>query len=372
MIYLSDLTREVTADEAKSTLYAVCTALGLPTTGWLSGAVVRTIIAVVAVVVAGISRVIVQIAKGRYRTLAEGDWLTLLAQDEYGIERIGAEFATGTVRLTKTGGAVYELEPGDVILKHKTLEVFYTNRDHISLVGNTPVDAVFVAREAGTGSNASVGDITILTTTLLGVTVTNTTVFRGRDGESDAELRARCASVFASLSPAGPADAYLYTAKKARLNGILIGVDRVLVRRLASSYVQVVLAKSTGELDASELAQVTTDIQSVTPLGVDSSAISATALPTNVRYTAYAYPSNQSAADIKTKIEAALRAWIQSRPIGGDKGYLWADVIRSVVLNADPSIYHVALTAPAADIVMDATSVAIPGDITSNCEVLFQ
>lgn len=371
MIYLSDLTREVTADEAKSTLYAVCTALGLPTTGWLSGAVIRTLIAVVAVVVAGISRVIVQITKGRYRTLAEGDWLTLLAQDEYGIERIGAEYATGTVRLTKTGGAVYELEPGDVILKHKTLDVSYTNRDHISLVGNTTVDAAFAAREPGSGSNANVGDITIMTTTLLGVTASNTTIFRGQDKESDIDLRARCASVFASLSPAGPADAYSYAAKRSKINSVLIGIDRVLVRLTAPGYVNVFMAKSSGELDATELAQAAIDIQAITPLGITSVADTAIAMPTIVRYTAYAYPSNQSAAEIKQKIDTALRLWIQSRPIGGDKGHLWADVIRSVILNSDPSIYHVALAAPAADIVMDATWVAVPGDITTGCEVLF-
>lgn len=370
MIALSDLTQEVTADEAKATLYAVCVALGLPITGWLSGAVVRTLIAVVAVVIAGISRLIARIARGGFRTLAEGDWLTLLAKDQYGIDRIVAEYASGTVRLTKTGGAVYSLDPGDLILKHATKPDTYTNRDAISLAGTTTVDAVFVAMAAGTASNASIGEITQFVTPLNGVTATNTTAFQGQDGESDAELRERCAVQFASMSAAGPADVYVVKAKAARLNGALIGVNRVLVQVISAGSIKVLCAKNDGEITALEEAQVTSDLQTITPLGVTSYAATATAMPTNIRYTAYAYQGSQTELDIQTKIYAALAAWLRTRPIGGDNGYLWVSAIHAVILGADPSIYRVVLALPSADIWMNPTWVATVGDFTTGSSVV--
>ncbi len=370
MIALSDLTKEVTADEAKATLYAVCVALGLPTTGWLSGAVVRTLIAVVAVVISGMSRLIARIARGGFRTLAEGDWLTLLAKDQYGLDRIGAEYATGTVRLTKTGGAVYTLDPGDVILKHNSNQVFYTNRDAISLAGATTVDAVFVAMAAGSASDAAIGEITQFVTPLNGVTASNTTAFQGQDQESDADLRARCAAQFASLSPAGPADAYTITAKASNLSGILIGINRVVVQNISPGFVKVLCAKRAGEITPQEETQVTADLQAITPIGITSYAVTATAMPTIIRYTAYAYQSNSTALAIKQKITTALIAWLETRPIGGDNGGLWVSAIHSVILNADPSIYRVALALPAADITMSPTWVATAGEIQANCEVI--
>lgn len=370
MIALSDLTKEVTVDEAKATLYAVCVALGLPITGWLSGAVVRTLIAVVAVVVAGISRLIARIARGGFRSLAENEWLTLLAKDQYGLDRIGAEYASGTVRLTKTGGAVYSLEPGDLILKHASKTTLYSNRDAISLAGAATVDAVFVAMVAGSASDAAIGEITQFVTPLNGVASSNTTAFQGQDRESDAELRARCAAQFASMSAAGPADVYVVKAKASRLNGAMIGVNRVLVQSFSPGSIKVLCAKNDGEITAPEEAQVTADLQTITPLGVTSYAVTATAMPTNIRYTAYAYQGSQTEADIKSKIYSALAAWLQTRPIGGDNGCLWVSAIHAVILGADPSIYRVALTLPAADIWMNPTWVATVGDFTTGSSVV--
>lgn len=72
---------------------------------------------------------------------------------------------------------------------------------------------------AGSGSTSNAGAIDTLQTTLIGVTCSNAGALVGDDAETDTELRLRCRSKLASLSPNGPAAAYDFVARSSALNG---------------------------------------------------------------------------------------------------------------------------------------------------------
>ena len=77
---LDDLTTPLTVDECKAAIYATIEARGTSTTAWEPGAVARTIIAGVSIVLAAMSVLIALIAKSGFLSLSEGDWLTVVAR----------------------------------------------------------------------------------------------------------------------------------------------------------------------------------------------------------------------------------------------------------------------------------------------------
>src|SRR3989304_1758463 len=87
MSTLAELTTPLTVDEIKTAIYAALAPNGAATTTWKPGAVVRTIITGVAIVLAGFSRLQAAIAKSGFLGLAEGDWLTLVAFYVYDVTR---------------------------------------------------------------------------------------------------------------------------------------------------------------------------------------------------------------------------------------------------------------------------------------------
>jgi uncharacterized phage protein gp47/JayE len=157
------------------------------------------------------------IAAAGFLDYAEGAWLELLAWNVFHVEKIKATYASAVLglKLTNTGGGFYVIEPGDVIVAHATTKKTYRNTTGGTL--NPGVGQVLrldlVADEAGADSNATVGTITDLVTTSLGVTVTNEVALAGLDEESDPALRQRCRDSLATLSVGGIKNAYEYYAK---------------------------------------------------------------------------------------------------------------------------------------------------------------
>jgi len=205
IISVDDLLTPLTRADVEGSIYSVAARLGLSTSTWKPGAVVRTMVTATSVVLAALSRVQVDIAKSGFVDLAEVGWLTLLARYVYGVERITETFATGTVQLNNDGGGVYALDPFDLVVANSATGKAYRNTEAVALgAGQVGLDVSVIAAEAGAASSATPGQLSVLTTALPGVTVDNAVGLTGLDNERDSALRARCKERLGALSPMGP------------------------------------------------------------------------------------------------------------------------------------------------------------------------
>jgi len=357
MIDLEDLITPVTVDEAKETIYAVLAQLGCSTTGWASGGVVRAIVATVAIIVCAFSRMISALVRGGFRTLATGDWATLNAREVYKVDRILAQFAKGMLTVTKTGGNVYSLSPGDLIVKNNDNKTFRNTESVTFAAGDHTYSIAIEAAEAGSGSTSSSNTITSLVTGMSGVTVTNPTAIVGVDQESDAELASRCDGKLDAMSPNGPKSAYDYVARSCGQ-----GVTKTKVYS-TGGVVHVLVRNGTGALDSLSLAAVDQELQNkVVPVGITAVTESAVAKAIPISGVIKVWrTTNKSSQEILAAAIQALTTWLANKDIGGDGGHIYLDGITHIIASVDPAIYHVQLSAPAANVVIATNEAPVIG-----------
>ena len=377
---LAELTTPVTVEEVKTSVYGVLEGLGVNTTGWKPGAVVRTIIVASAVVLAALSKLTANIARSGFLELAEGDWLTLVARHVFGVERPAATFAQGLVTLTNTGGGVFDWGPGDLIVKNTQTHKTYRNTQalHLGPVGTSTAILTGVAIQAverGSKSTADPGDIAELETSALGVTVLNPTSVVGLDAMGDVALRTLCLESRSSLSPNGPRDAYAYYARTAKLpDGSLCGVSRVHVTKSSSvGKVTVTVGSGSGGITG-DVADPTTPLgavakaleDNVQPDGVTLIVRSAAVGLVNVAYLAWMYSSaNLTALEAQRLIADKLTAFCASQPLGGnviglDHGKVFREAISTAIMSVRPEIFRVTLSLPSGDLDMFGVPVKSP------------
>lgn len=378
---LDDLVTPLTLDEAKETLYDVLVQLGVPTTGWAVGGVVRTVVAMVAIIAVAASVVIVAIAKGGFRETATGAWQTLHARDTYGVTRIEASFATGTVTLSNVGGGVYNPAAGDVIVQCDSSQKTYRNAEAFSLAAGsigtpTVVTIDVIAVEAGSASNIAASVAMSMVTTMSGVTVTDNSAIVGVDEETDPALSAREDESLDALSDNGPSGAYLALAKRAtRADGSNIGVTRAKVSApSAVGEVTVTVASAVGAVTGhvghvgDDLDFVNQTIQGVIPPGCVPAGVTVTVASATAKTIAYTYElwvyttDGRTAAEIETAVGARVLAWMATRNIGGDSGgYVYLSALRAVIMGVSAYSYDCALTVPGANVPIAATEVPVAG-----------
>lgn len=378
MATLDELTRPLTRTEVQTKIYTAIAALGVDTTVWKSGAVVRTMIAACSIMIAAFSTLVAAIARSGFLELAEGAWLTHVAHYVYGVDRDEATFATGFVTLTNAGGGIYDLDPGDLVLANGAGKQ-YRNVGAVSLDALSSATIAVRAVEAGSASTTAAGTVTELVTPLLGVSATNALAIVGRDEERDPALRARCYEMLGALSPMGPWDAYSYAARNAlRADGSSIGVARVRTVKDGFGNVTTYVATSSGAVagtegnPASDLGIIAEAVQqSAAPLAVTAHIASASTLSVAVTYKLWIYnTTGLSPAQIQAAITARLVAFMSSVPIGGhivggDPGKVFVDAIRTTIGATLPEIFHVEVTAPAADVVLSISQVPVLGLVTA-------
>jgi hypothetical protein len=383
---LADLTKPATRAEVQASIYRVLTILGVNTTAWASGSVVRTMVVGVSAILSAFSALQAQIAQSGFLDLATGDWLTLVARYVYGVERIDATFATGFATLTNSGGGVYIIDPGDLIVGKPVSpgpnggKTYRNTTSFVLGAGVTLTDIPVSAVEAGSASTAAAGEITEMITAFLNVTCTNPTSLVGLDTETDAALRVRCSEKLGALSPMGPWDAYAYAARNAhRSTGEPCGVTRTRTLKDGFGNVTLVVASASGPVTGT-IGDETTDLGAVdeavqqlaAPLAVTAHTESATTVTAAITYELWAYnTSGQSNAQIAASVEAKLIAFTVLQPIGGNTllpedttGYVWADAIKSAIASVLPQIFHVVVTVPAGDVALTNRQVMVLGTVT--------
>lgn len=363
MFSFDDLTKPLTRQQVQDSLYDVLAILGVSTTTWKPGAVLRTFIVAASVVLAAFSRMQASVARSGWLELAEGDWLTLAAWYVFGVKRERATFATGEATLTNTGGGVYELDPDDLVFTNPTTGKTYRNTAAFSLGVGESVTVAIRATEVGTASNAPPGSITELETPLAGVVVTNPTAVVGQDDQSDPSLRTACYEKRGSLSPNGPKDAYAFAARNARrADGSRIGVTRVRVIRDGTGAVEVVCATASGGVTGAmndpetDLGIVHEAVQGdAATLTASLTTSTATAKELAITYSLWVYDDVALSDDeIKSKIAKALTDFVTGQPIGGnviypDPGKIFLSAIKAVIGSVRPEVFRVVVESPGTD-----------------------
>jgi uncharacterized phage protein gp47/JayE len=378
----TDLVKPLTRTEAQASFYAAYAALGLKVSSWKPGAVPRTFTWAGSIIVAALSELQAAIARSGFLDLAEGPWLDALAWHVYRQKRNEATFATGVVILDNGGAGEFGLDPGDLIVSNPVTNKQYRNATAIVIAPlATGVPVPVRAVEAGALSSAPAGAITDLVTTLLQVTCTNPQALIGTDAETDAALRSRCRESLGALSPFGPWDAYASAVRNAkRADGSSLGITRI--RPVKDGYGNVVVRVATNSGGVAGGAE---DLESdlgiaheavqrrAVPYGVSATVVSAQTLSIAVTCELWMYnTSGRTDAEIASAVQARLSAFMQRQPIGGNRvdldeitGVVYRDAIVAEITAAFPNqTFHVAVTTPAGDVVVDPDEVPTLGLVT--------
>lgn len=373
---LSQLLASVSLANWKTTIVDVANQVGLKTENWVEGGFTRTVVSLFSQLYATAGDVVRLIAAGGFLDYAEGDWLTLLARNLYGVERIEATFASAEdgITLTNGGGGLYVLEPGDLVVAHVTTGATYRNVTGGTLspgIGNT-LKLDLTAEEAGSDSNAPVGTITVLVTTNLGVTCSNEVALAGLDKETDEALRQRCRDSLAALSIGGIKKAYEFFAKSAvRTDGTAVGVTRVRVMPAIGDGTGIVyIAGASGAVSGPDVAVVQGIFdEKVTPYGFDATATSASNLSITAAGSIW-IPSSLGLTTLEAKqaVFDALEAYVQSLPIGGvvispATGKVYWRAKLGVILGSIPGMLKAQLTSETDTSVTDGQVPIWGGDI---------
>lgn len=318
---IDQLIKSLSEDEVKATIYDYLNSLGFNVTAWQTGGVARTMVAALAKVISGFTLVMSLAIRGTFLDTAEGDWLGLLAKYVYGVTRIPAIFATGKLTVTNTGGGLYDIVAGELVVRNPVTGKTYKNSTAVTINPSSEIDVDIVAIEVGADSTTTANTITEKVTQFLGVSVTNAAAIIGADEESDKDLRQRCRDALGALSPLGAAAAYSYFAKTAiREDGSSIGVNRTkVIRTNDTGTVHTYVLSPTGTLSSGDLALVDDFIKlKAAPLCITASALSPTPLSINIKYVVLVDGTVDSDLQkIQTEIETAIDDYMKEFPIGG-------------------------------------------------------
>lgn len=351
MFSFDDLTKPLTRQQVLESLYSVLGILGVDTTSWKPGAVLRTFFTGTAVVMAAFSRLIAYVARSGWVELAEGAWLTLAAWYIFRVQRQEATFATGQITLTNHGGGVFEIDPDELTFSSELTGKTYRNAEGFTLGPLETATIAIRATEAGASSSAPPGTITRMDTPLTGVECANERAVIGQDAETDPEVRRACYEKLGALSPNGPADAYSYVAKRAtRADGTRIGVTRVRLVDDGAGGVEVICATATGQVDGDHI-DPSTDLgaiqlallQNAEPVPVATVATSAEPQLESVEYTIWVYDDVAlSDAQLEQLIAARLTEYFGTLPIGGvfiypGPGKVYRSALQAVIGSVRPA-----------------------------------
>ena len=288
---------------------------------------------------------------------AQGMYLDYHAETR-GITRGAAEKAAGTLRFAAADKvtAACPIEKGTVCMTAEGVR-FETTEDAAIAVGSQWADVPAQAVEAGAGGNVIAGTVTLLSAMPVGVVqCTNPTAFSGGcDAESDEALRGRVLASYQRL-PNGANAAY-YEQEAMRYPGV--AAAKAVGRARGIGTVNVVIATHAGVPDAALLAAVETDLQKKREIAVDVKVL-APAVETVAVTAALKAAPGYTFAEVKAGAQSALEALFTGELLG--KSVTTARLL--TLLCGVEGVENVHLTAPAADVAVDATELPMLGTVT--------
>ena len=288
---------------------------------------------------------------------AQGTYLDYHAETR-GITRGAAEKAAGVIRFAAADKvtAACPIEKGTVCMTAEGVR-FETTEDAAIAVGSQWADVPAQAVEAGAGGNVIAGTVTLLSAMPVGVVqCTNPAAFSGGcDAESDEALRGRVLASYQRL-PNGANAAY-YEQEAMRYPGV--AAAKAVGRARGIGTVNVVIATHAGVPDAALLAAVETDLQKKREIAVDVKVLAPTVETVAVTAALKAAPG-YTFAEVKAGAQSALEMLFTGGLLG--KSVTTARLL--TLLCGVEGVENVHLTAPAADVAVDATELPMLGTVT--------
>lgn len=247
---------------------------------------------------------------------ALGSYLDALA-DQFGLNRKSGSFSQVTLTFTGVTGTVIPAATRITNIVPPGITgtpVAFETTVAATIAGGT-VDVAAQATDLGTTSNLSASSLTRMVLAIPGVTgvTNNASAVGGTDPESDDALRARL--VLRVQSGRGAGTSGDYQAWATNINGVAFAYVEPLWNGNGTVRVTVVDANY-GPVTASVLADVTTYLFGLTPIGCQLTVITPTNVNVNVSASLTLSPNFQT-SDIQTQATTALAAYLATIKPGG-------------------------------------------------------
>jgi hypothetical protein len=329
LIPISSLLSSPTRAQFRATMVNELVTLGVPADKWIAGGVSSSILTVVSMSLELMAATLATIINGFFLQTATGNGLILLAYYMYGVVAPAATFATGAVIFVNGGGGVYSgpsYAAGQVLVLNPDTGITYETTQDLNLgaVGSLNASQTVNVRAmtAGTVGNSNPGAIDQLSTTLLGVTVSNADAVVGQDAIGDVALRTLCLNSLGARSVRGPRTAYAYAVQTATnsVTGALVNINRWSITNDSHfGTVGIVVASPAGAADPNDVSGVVANVEAVArPGGITANVSSASNVAIAQNLTVWATaPLGVSATALATAASTALTNYMATYPIGG-------------------------------------------------------
>lgn len=371
-IELATLFSRHTAERIAQIGIEVARALGVPVDTWRAGDPTKAGYYYIGETLGSVEDAVVEFIRGGYLDYAEGDWLTVVADQVYNVQRPEATYATPGLVLANSSGFVYDFDAGDLTARASSTGKTYHSTSGGTLSSGGTLAVQFVADEPGADSSASPDEVDELVTQFLGVTISSSTQSLANDELDDESLRVLCRESTGPLSPAGPADAYAFVAKSSDLTGNGETTKTLVTDDSDTGFVTLYLAGASGPVSGQAIVAVDAAIaQWAAALCQTPTILNATALPVALDVTVYVRSVlGESEAAIQESVTSAIESLVASLPIGGNDGFLHRALLISKIQQTYPGyIYNVVITTPADDVaVAENEVVTISGTPTITVE----
>jgi hypothetical protein len=404
---LSQLITPMTAAQIRSQGVVFLQSLGLQPTLWAQGGAASTFLTYASNVLANVSTSVSSAIAQQWNPTASGGGLQMLSQYGYGITPPQATFATGNVVLSNIGGFTGTFTAGQATFQNSVANpqgvyAQYQNTGTFTVNPGTPSSPSVVivpvsCTTIGTAGNGNPGFVSLLITTMPGVSCTNPAAILGSDSLSDASLRAlNMASLSVRGTAYGPRGAYAYAIQQATnvVSGLPVNVNRWSISPSShTGTVTIYVASPSGPVITSDMQGISLSIDAlarpdcVTVLpglsGYPSAPASATVVDYAPAITVYVSAIQSpagaitpvttgplTAANLETVIDNYLDAWFGSpnNPIGGvqssDDIFTNVSGVFESGIDAIIGAAVASVSTASAQCFVTSTRFATPGDLT--------
>ena len=319
---LSQLRTPVTQAEALTFLITELASLGFGATSWQSGSVQLTLVEMFASVYSNLTLSVDAISRLGFNDTSEGDALTAFSYSHYDNTRIAAVSTLGN--LTLTGAAVgppHAILAGQIVASDADGRT-YRNTTAGTIPASGSLVVTIQAETPGADANVANGTINILTTPLAGVTCSNDAIApsstwitqQGVNEETDAALRSRNTTKWATLSPSDPADRYINFIRTAVPGAARIKVDDS--NPAGPGTLHIYIAGPSGVSGAADVVNAQTEADRIRNPTAQVTVFAAAAQPQLFQYTCYITAALNNAVT-QSAVEQALTDYVNGLPIGG-------------------------------------------------------
>lgn len=288
---------------------------------------------------------------------AQGEWLERHAALR-GLERRGAVSAEGRIRFSVDTATNTDLTiPAGTVCATAGLTRFETTEEATLAAGALAVEVSARAVEPGTAGNVPAGSILSMSVAPVGISrcVNAESFTGGLDEETDDSLRARVLETFRRM-PNG-ANAAFY--EQAALSFEQVAAVAVLPRSRGIGTVDVVISTIAGAPEETLLREVEDYLQERREIAVD---VEVKAPVTKVVDTSVVVKVNDFSDKeiVKTAVEQVVRDYFSGKLLGQD---VLTAKLNQLVFSVE-GVANCAITAPAADVEIQAGELPILGTLT--------